>query len=110
MGLVNGDIAPTKFVAGELSLSKPELMPNVYQQWDREVEAQLVDPHSGVKANDAGTGLVIKFNDLTMHRGSAAVANGWRWFIRVTFNSKRPVTNEIRRQVQVYLPTLNQGW
>ena len=56
---------------------------------------------------------------MTWHRGTPAVANGWRFFIRASryYNAsgepiarRNPRTNELRRQVQVYMSAENAGW
>jgi hypothetical protein len=60
----------------------------------------------------AKEGQMIKFNDRALHRGTLAVGNGWRHFIRISQCTNRQVLNEIRSQVQVYLPEgkENEGW
>ena len=47
-----------------------------------------------------------------MHTGQRAISNGWRWFIRLSRNTDRQnkISNEFRRQAQVYLEFPTQGW
>ena len=47
-----------------------------------------------------------------MHTGQRANKSGWRWFIRLSRNTDRQkhMTNELRRQVQVYLEPATEGW
>lgn len=109
MGLVNGDICPTLFAIGTLSLPKVE-NDIVYKVWHPMVEQQIIDGDVIVKQAKSGT--YIEFDCYSMHSGQKAVANGWRWFVRLSRNTYRQnnMTNEIRRQVQVYLEYPMQGW
>lgn len=50
------------------------------------------------------------FDDRTWHQATPAKASGWRWFIRASRNTLREPTNELRRQVQVYLENPMMGW
>jgi len=49
---------------------------------------------------------------MSFHQGTAAVQSGWRWFCRVSRNTKRALEpkNEIRKQVQVYMKNPMEGW
>jgi hypothetical protein len=53
---------------------------------------------------------VVFFDDRTWHQGTRAVKNGWRLFIRASWNTNRKATNEFRRQVQVYMENPMEGW
>jgi hypothetical protein len=55
---------------------------------------------------------IYGFDSMTFHRGMAATHDGWRAFVRLTLGSEREPKNEIRRQVQVYVPSdrLEAGW
>lgn len=50
----------------------------------------------------------ISFDQGTLHRATAASAPGWRFFFRASLYSSKP-QNQIRRQVQVYMPE-GLGW
>jgi hypothetical protein len=108
MLLVNGEIAPTKFAIGELELWEPVFGRTIYQQWHPIVEMAITN--GSVGQVDAPSNRVIYFNHQTFHRGVQAVKGGWRFFIRATKNSSRKPTNELRRQVQVYLSYPEMGW
>lgn len=56
------------------------------------------------------SGHLYSFDQFDFHTATPATGDGWRWFFRATAKSKRPVANEIRRQVQVYLGDVNGGW
>lgn len=56
------------------------------------------------------SGHLYEFDQFDFHTATSAKLDGWRWFFRATTKSKRPVANEIRRQVQVYLGNENGGW
>lgn len=108
MGLVNGDICPTEFAVGDAEFSDVPIGEVIYRKWHAEVESAI--DTKKLSAFHAPSGKLIWFDDRTWHRGTQAIRTGWRWFGRVTFGSKRKHVNEIRKQVQVYLPTPNDGW
>lgn len=109
MGLVNGEICPTRFVIGELDLSIPQ-SGVIYKQWHPLVQSAV--DQGTVGTMDANSGVYYQFDHNAFHCGTSAVAGGWRWFVRVSRNTDRVkcVTNEIRKQVQVYLPHPMEGW
>ncbi len=106
MGLVNGDICPTLFIKGKIEVSEPDENKIIYEEWSKQIEGGtgLVVP--------AKSGVYIQFDCDTFHTGDAARGSGWRWFIRLSRNTDRQknITNEIRRQVQVYMTNPNKGW
>lgn len=115
--LVNGDIAPTALAEGRRLFSDPPLGSVVYAAWHKEVEEKIAG--GLLKKYSAPSERLILMNDRTWHTGTAAVANGWRFFIRVSRYFDRdgkpiargnPRTNELRRQVQVYMDNPNAGW
>lgn len=112
MGLVNGDIAPTQFLCGPVTV--PPIMPHtsVYEQWSRNINKQLGYVIQDFDVWSAPSGRILQFDWQTFHTGVPATANGWRWFIRVSRKTDRVrnVTNEIRRQAQVYLEFPEKGW
>ena len=50
---------------------------------------------------------VIHFNQNAIHRATPTKTPGWRLFLRCSF-THRPVHNEIRKQVQIYVD--RNGW
>lgn len=110
MGLVNGDICPTEFMVGEIEVPDPDINKIIYKVWHEEVE--WAEGWNGVHKTQAQSGRYIQFDWQAFHTGTAAVANGWRWFIRLSRNTDRQkkITNEVRRQVQVYMDNLTEGW
>ena len=109
MALVNADIAPTQFLIGNIQVPTPVSGSAIYKQWDDSIDSQLNKYNDYVVMN-AESNKLYEFDCDTFHRGTAAVKNGWRWFGRVSIGRKRTVPSEIRRQVQVYMPTINAGW
>lgn len=105
-GLVNSEICPTRFVDDVVNLSEPDVSVLQYEKWHKELE--IIAP----KTYDAESGKYIQFDCNAFHTGTKAVAGGWRWFIRLSRNTDRQknITNEIRRQVQVYLENPIEGW
>lgn len=111
MGLVNGEICPTVYAVGTHELPKLGQDAIIYKEWHEIVEDQI---EKGIlKAKEAPSGKIIYFNNHSMHTAQRAKKGGWRWFIRISRNTDRvkDVTNELRRQVQVYLgDSLYNGW
>ncbi len=107
LALVNSDITPTQFLFGRISVPEPEEGRVIYEQWDSYLMYENTDGGGKrIKAEDR----LYYFNCNTFHRGTAAVKSGWRWFGRVSIDTHRKPTNEIRKQVQVYMSAINAGW
>lgn len=109
MGLVNGVISPTHFIVGEMELEIPPPDKITYEVWNLEVRKLLLD--GKLKSYFAESGKYIQFDDRCFHEGTISRADGWRWFIRLSRDTDRvnKCTNEIRKQVQVYLD-ISKGW
>lgn len=117
MALVGGDICPTAFALGEADFIEPALGDVIYAKWHHDVQGKL---WGGELVQElVPSNRLIAFDDRTWHRGSAAVYSGWRFFIRASryyapdgtpVPRGNPRTNEVRRQVQVYLDNVNSGW
>jgi len=107
-GLVNGDICPTQFAIGKHQLPKVDGI--IYKTWHEIIEKQIKD--GILKVQSVESYKYIEFDWQSMHTGTRAIGNGWRWFIRLSRNTDRQktITNEIRRQVQVYLEFPMEGW
>lgn len=54
-------------------------------------------------------GVIYEFDQGTAHKATASVDNGWRFFFRLSLCELVP-QNQIRRQVQVYIPSESHGW
>jgi hypothetical protein len=116
MGLVNAHVAPTLFAltpegatdSPRFELPAPDRV--VYEAWHWEVERLLKEGQ--LTAFEAPSGQLLQFDWQSWHTGQRAVSNGWRWFVRLSRKTARTehITNEFRRQVQVYLENLMQGW
>lgn len=110
LALVNADVCPTEFAVGSAVFELPEENEIIYKKWHNDVMRYIKE--GKLKVHKAPDRKLIYFNDRTWHQGTAAVKNGWRWFGRISWNTDRvkTVTNEIRKQVQVYLDNLTEGW
>lgn len=110
MGLVNGVICPTQFIFGKCEMQDVPPGELVYRQWHKEIEALIKEEK--VKVIDCPDNHLVAFDWQAFHTGVKAVKNGWRWFGRISTNTDRMdnITNEIRRQVQVYLEFPMEGW
>lgn len=108
MALVNGDICPTQYALGEAEFPDVDQGEVYYKVWHPLVDAKV---NSGeLTSFSAPTNTLLHFDDRSWHQATKAVSNGWRWFIRATRNTHRPIVNEIRKQVQVYLEFPMEGW
>jgi len=110
LGLVNADICPTEFAIGDCTMSQVPDGELIYRQWHKEV-CSLIQ-NGALELKKAPDRKLLKFDWQTFHQGNVAVANGWRWFGRVSRNTDRvnKITNEIRQQAQVYLEFPMEGW
>jgi len=108
MCLLNGDICPTEFALGKAEFPEVPEGELYYRMWHPIVEQYINEDK--LKKWIPPSGRLIWFNWQTWHQATQAVKGGWRWFIRVSRNTNRKPTNEIRRQVQVYLTDPFKGW
>ncbi|MBY4725719.1 MULTISPECIES: hypothetical protein [Burkholderia] len=53
---------------------------------------------------------IAEFDVHSWHRGQSAKQRGFRWFIRITRNSRHAVQNELRSNAQVYITDSSYGW
>lgn len=108
IALVGADVSPTRVAIGKTKL--PLLSENVYATWNSIVEQKIAD--GVLKEKLFEDRVIYLMDDQTLHTGQKAQKNGWRFFIRASFDTDRvdKVTNEIRRQVQVYLDEPMAGW
>ena len=108
MALVNGEICPTEFAVGDVDFAGVRSGEVIYRSWHKETEAAL--RHGELVKKRVPSDRLVYFDDRALHQGVAATGSGWRWFGRASWRTKRPVRNEIRRQVQVYLASPFDGW
>lgn len=108
IALVGAYVSPTRVAIGKINL--PLLTESVYANWNDIVEQQITD--GVLKEKLFEDRVIYLMDDQTLHTGQKAQKNGWRFFIRASFDTDRvdKVTNEIRRQVQVYLDAPMAGW
>lgn len=107
MSLVNGDVCPTDFAIGTATFDEVNGR-KTYDGWNEAVNNHINEGNLTKVA--APSNQMIYFDWQTWHTGTKAAKNGWRWFARASRNTKRPIKNEIRRQVQVYLEKPMEGW
>lgn len=108
MATVNSHVAPTYGIKGDVVVPVVELGHKIYQIWHRHLTNEI---SNGILTEEPiPSNTLVEFDSNFFHRGSAAVQNGWRWFGRISRWTTRKPTNEIRRQAQVYMTDLNEGW
>lgn len=108
MALVNGDICPTKFALGTADFPDVPIGDVYYKVWHPMVEEKIRTGE--LTSYMAPSNRLIMFDDRAWHQATMARKNGWRWFVRASVDPDRKPTNEIRRQVQVYLSNPMEGW
>jgi hypothetical protein len=106
-----GDASVTEFIEGKLALKDIGFGEGaVYGKWNAEINRRLGSANCDISVRRVVPTNIISFRFGAFHRGVPAVKNGWRFFIRANYNTARKPMNEIRKQVQVYLPTPEVGW
>lgn len=102
-----GDASLTQFIEGECELEFPPDGETVYGFYNKLIELWPKLPRITSKPNK-----LYKFTSMDFHRGMPATKDGWRAFVRLTLGNERPPKDEIRTQVQVYVPhdEMFKGW
>ena len=110
MGLVNAHVAPTIFAKGKCTMPAVPEGDNIYRLWHDKVE-ELIESGE-METFEAPDRQLIGFSWQDFHTGQPANQFGWRWFGRVSRNTDRVdnITNEIRRNANVYKAYPTQGW
>lgn len=108
MCVVNSKVAPTEFALGTAEFPDVPLNEKYYKNWHPLVENYIANGY--LRKELVEDSMLTFFDCETWHQGVPAIENGWRFFIRATKNTGRKPTNEIRRQVQIYLPNPIEGW
>lgn len=105
-----GDASLTEFAIGTIRLNDVPVGSGrvIYGEWNDAIDKMLAA--GDITTHSAKPGHIISFGDQDFHRGTPAAKSGWRWFGRASINTHRKATNEIRNQVQVYMPVPNAGW
>lgn len=108
MVIYNGDICPTEFAIGKADFIDVPKGQVYYKVWHPIVQAKI--DNGDLESWSAPQNQIIHFDDRSWHQGTVARKGGWRLFIRISLDTNRPIYNEIRRQVQVYMPNPMEGW
>lgn len=110
LALVNAHVSPTKFIIGKCEMPAIPEGELIYRTWHKEIMS-LIEQNK-VEVVEAPNKQLVYFDCDCFHTGDKATTNGWRWFGRISRNTDRTktVTNEIRRQAQVYLEFPMEGW
>lgn len=101
-------ICPTRFALGNIRLPEVREDEVYYKVWHPLVDKMT--KNGELEEYFAESNRMIYFDWQTFHEGTKAIKDGWRWFGRASWNSKRVHQNEIRKQVQVYLEFPMEGW
>lgn len=105
--MILGGGSKTDFAVGKTDFPEVPEGEKYYKFWHPVVERNI--RLGKLKRIQAEFGDMIYFTDRTWHTGTPAYESAWRFFIRASL-TKRVATNEIRKQVQVYLENPIEGW
>lgn len=101
----------TCFLTGEVELELPGPGKIIYKEWNNELNKRLLKKnHIGLNISHLSHNQIYYFDSNTFHKATAARSNGWRFFIRASWNTTRKPSNEIRHQSNVYLHEIEAGW
>lgn len=92
----------TEFLAEPVTVSLPpgeRVWATVHQKIQEEPRNTILMEHGSLARFDLGS----------PHRASITTTAGWRFFFRASLYKSTP-RNQIRRQVQVYIPHEGHGW
>lgn len=102
--VVVGTTAIPEFAIGTIELDDVPVGEGiVYGIWNEKMKA-LAPRVSAPKSGE-----VVAFDSEAFHRGMPATDHSWRFFIRASVRKQTP-RNEIRHQVNVYMPAIEGGW
>lgn len=91
----------------EITTERPKYNKILYNYWNTKINNMLKRGEAVSDRIENNT--VIQFTSRSFHKGTPAKSSGWRFFIRASVGSDRTFVNEIRKQVNVYMPT-EMGW
>ena len=103
LGMINGQICPTRFALGKCEM--PKLVPG--SSWNPVINQLVAD--GSLKLWEAPTNFLVWYHWQTFHEAQAAKTSGWRWFARVYFDTKTSPKNEIRSHYGVFIKTVVQS-
>jgi hypothetical protein len=103
---LHGDSSLTQFCEGEFELPPFVLDQPVYGWYNKQINRR----YSCFQTIESRR--VYEFTESDFHRGVEATHDGWRAFFRLTQSNHREPKNEIRSQVQIYVPQAQffRGW
>lgn len=79
---------------------------NVWATYSKHIENNLDTYEPFTPAHDQ----LVQFSARDFHKGVPATGSGWRYFFRISCHTKTYCRNEIRKQVQTYIPNEHYGW
>lgn len=105
IGIVDFTISRTKFLEADVTLPYSE---NLWKDLHKfiETDASLDDADFFYAASKK----IYRMEYQCIHTAQPAAQQGWRWFGRLTLNTERNHTNELRKQCNIYVDVDNSGW
>jgi hypothetical protein len=100
--MAQGETSRTAFLMEPIDVSLPpgeRVWTAMHKEITRKPRRVLYGSHNSV----------VKFDLGTPHKASVTSTPGWRFFFRYSLYKSTP-RNQIRRQVQVYIPHEGHGW
>lgn len=115
--VIDADDQPTGAMTEFVDLKSPVRFPapdageNVWGVHSRIINELLDAEARHLEVLTLESGRLYRFTAHDYHRSVPATGSGWRYFLRASVNTKtRGPFNEIRQQVQVYMPDADLGW
>jgi hypothetical protein len=107
--VVFGNTAFTEYATEPIDLPAPEELSNPDRKPAYGIYHRLIEERRP-RIRAVQSGELVRFSPLVFHRGVAATARGWRYFLRLTESNHWEPLNEIRTQTQVYLTEAFYEW
>jgi hypothetical protein len=105
-----GTRSTTLFTQGSVPLDLPRRDDeNIWATYSKSIQQRI--ENGWIKEVEAPNGSMVTFDAHQFHKGKVATGDGWRFFFRASENTlTNGPFNEIRRQVQTYIPSEHAGW
>lgn len=103
MCIIGNGISNPEFICQPIELIIDENKP-IYSQCNEQI-TQIKPDTIEIADNN-----IWKFSSKDFHQAVPAKKDGWRFFIRASYNTGKIPVNKIRKQCQVYLPHGFKAW
>ena len=95
----------TEFIQSRTDVPWPlDERASLYGVWDAHLSKQEPEIYT------VDSGVLVYFDMNSFHRGVPARKDGWRFFIRASWDTGLTPQNKIRKNANVYVPWATAGW